>query len=270
MASLTAADQTVSLSMLNKGETVAVALSGTYAATTVLQREVGSLGSGQWEDLKSWSTANATVAFSWITQRERENLRLTVRAFTSGTIVATLTDATDQEVQSWKNLQGQTLMRLTEKGLELSGALRQLASPAGPGGSGIYSITASVTLTREDHAGKLGMFDVAGGATVTLPAATGTGDKYRFRVKTTLTSSGIIKVANSTDVIKGVVAISTDVAGITMLATGTDDTVTMNGSTTGGLAGSYVELEDFASGFWGISGGLVSTGAEATPFSATV
>lgn len=48
------------------------------------------------------------------------------------------------------------------------------------------------------------------------------------------------------------------------------DTITMSGSTTGGVRGSMVELQDVASGIWMVRGSLVSTGAEATPFSAAV
>jgi hypothetical protein len=44
----------------------------------------------------------------------------------------------------------------------------------------------------------------------------------------------------------------------------------MSGSTTGGVRGSLVELQDVASGIWMVRGSLVSTGSEATPFSAAV
>ena len=44
------------------GENVTVSISGTYAMTLELQREVGSPSSGAWERvLGPWSTANATV-----------------------------------------------------------------------------------------------------------------------------------------------------------------------------------------------------------------
>ena len=39
------------------------------------------------------------------------------------------------------------------------------------------------------------------------------------------------------------------------------------GLTTGGVKGSYVDLQDVASATWLVSGRLVSTGVEATPFS---
>lgn len=132
------------------------------------------------------------------------------------------------------------------------------------------TLTGTTTLTKDNHGGTIIVHNAAGGGTLTLPASNGDGQKIKVVVHTTVTSSLIIAVANATDVIRGGVAISTDVAGITMLAGGTDDTITMNGSTTGGLAGSTVTLTDYKAGFWLVEGFLVSTGSEATPFSATI
>lgn len=131
--------------------------------------------------------------------------------------------------------------------------------------------TAAVTLNRRAHANTTVIMNSATGFIVTLPAALGYNDVYTIYVKTTVSSGNhVIQVANATDVMNGGVAISTDIAGITMLASATSDTITMNGSTTGGLAGSVVTLIDAAAGFWQVTGFLVSTGAEATPWSAAV
>jgi hypothetical protein len=65
------------------------------------------------------------------------------------------------------------------------------------------------------------------------------------------------------------VAIATDIAGVTCPTTATSDKITMNGSTSGGLAGSFLRLVDAKAGQWMVTGTLVSSGAEATPFSAT-
>lgn len=133
------------------------------------------------------------------------------------------------------------------------------------------TVTAATTLTRGRHGNLVVVLDSATGRTITMPASTGSGDVYTIYVKTTVSSgSHVIQVANSTDVMNGGVAISTDIAGVTMLAAATSDTITMNGSTTGGLAGSQVTLTDVVAGFWMVSGFLVSTGAEATPWSAAV
>jgi hypothetical protein len=131
--------------------------------------------------------------------------------------------------------------------------------------------TAALSLKRNVHAGAVVVLDNATGKTITLPASAGTGDVYTVYIKTTVSSgSHVIQVANSTDVMNGGVSISTDVAGITMQASATSDTITMSGSTTGGIAGSWVRFVDVATGFWMVEGFLVSSGAEATPWSAAV
>jgi len=48
------------------------------------------------------------------------------------------------------------------------------------------------------------------------------------------------------------------------------DTITMNGSTTGGLAGGLFTFVDLATNLYAVQGSLIATGAEATPFSAAV
>lgn len=132
---------------------------------------------------------------------------------------------------------------------------------------------AAVALTRNVHAGAPVLLDRAAGVTVTLPAATGSGDTYSVVVKTTVTSNNhIIKVANATDVMQGFVASATATtgAGTHEAATSTDDTITMNGTTTGGVAGSAVSLTDVAPGIWQVAGQLVGSGTLASPLSASV
>lgn len=131
------------------------------------------------------------------------------------------------------------------------------------------AVTASATLRRDVHAGTVVVVSAAAGLTLSLPAATGKGDKYTVFVNTTVTSNAVIIAANGTDIIQGAVGVSTDAAGVVILAIATADYITMNGSTTGGVKGSWVELIDVATGVWQVGGMLVSTGAEATPFAAT-
>jgi len=140
-------------------------------------------------------------------------------------------------------------------------------------GTGVNStVTAStLTVTQADYNGQTIGLSRAAGITVTLPAATGTNAVYRFLVTTTVTSNSYkIQVANATDVISGAL----NVAGTTGTPFGTlpaSDTITMNGTTTGGVAGSYVEIIDVATGIFVITaGGLIGSGTVATPFSAAV
>lgn len=133
--------------------------------------------------------------------------------------------------------------------------------------------SATVTLDATTHGGKIITLNRAAGIAVTLPAATGSGTLYRLYVGTSITSnSTTIKVANSSDTMIGNV-LSTLAAGGTTFgesAGGTDDTITMNGSTTGGLIGSWIEIQDFATNLWYVEAWLAGSGTLASTLSATV
>lgn len=136
---------------------------------------------------------------------------------------------------------------------------------------GVIELTAStLSLTAGGHSGQTVVSNLAAAQTITLPAASGSGNIYRIFVKTTKTGNLVIQAASASDVMNGVLGVATDAGGVNIPTAATSDTITMNGSTTGGVQGSYVELQDVASGVWRVSGALVSTGAEATPFSAAV
>lgn len=139
-----------------------------------------------------------------------------------------------------------------------------------------YRIIVNVQLTEQDHAGRLGIFDIAAGVTVTLPRATGSGAIYRFAVKTTVTSvNDIIKVSNTDDLMIGKITSSlvgtpTTVNGWQSVLASAFDTITLNGTTTGGIAGDYIEITDVAEGFFIVAGETFQSAGGATPFSATV
>lgn len=133
---------------------------------------------------------------------------------------------------------------------------------------------AAHTITAEDHDGRTLLFDRAAGVTATLPAAIGSGAKFRFVIKTVATSnSHIVKVANATDVMVGFAHVAQD-AGDTSVTFETavdSDTITLNRTTTGSTQkGEWIELEDIAAGVWAVRMQVAATGTEATPFSATV
>lgn len=135
----------------------------------------------------------------------------------------------------------------------------------------------TLSATVASHAGKTVLLDTAAGSVVTLPAATGTGAVFTFVVSVTATSnSHIVKVADSTDLIHGFIDIL-DLDGTTISgykANGTDhDTVTMNRTTTGGVIGDVLQVQDIALNTYVILRGKLTcvTGSNpATPFSATV
>lgn len=136
---------------------------------------------------------------------------------------------------------------------------------------GVVAVTASTTLRADAHGGVTTVLNAAAGLTITLPAATGSGVTFDLFVGTTVTSNSyVVRVASASDVIQGGLGVTTDAAGVVIPTAAASDTITMNGSTTGGLKGSNLRLQDVASGVWSVSGVLVSTGVEATPFSAAV
>jgi hypothetical protein len=137
----------------------------------------------------------------------------------------------------------------------------------------VSATAATLTATAASHAGRTVLLDRAAGQAVTLPAATGTGNSYKFFVKTTITSnSTTIKVADATDVMAGVaiVANDSDASASIFETASTTDTITFDGTTTGGILGATVELQDVATNLWSVRVIGAATGSEATPFSATV
>jgi hypothetical protein len=134
----------------------------------------------------------------------------------------------------------------------------------------VTTLTASTTL-NPFFAGTTIVLSAAAGMTVTLPAATGSGASYEIVVGTNLSSGDyVIEVASAADIMAGTVDVASAIDGVTCPTTSTSDTITMNGSTKGGIIGSRVVLTDMKAGIWSVSGGLVSSSTEATPFSADV
>ena len=135
------------------------------------------------------------------------------------------------------------------------------------------SLTASTTLSNKRHGDGGVVVNAAAGLTMTLPAASGSGVKFDIVIGTTVTSNSVIlQVANSTDIMTGNVMSAAD-SGSSVNgweAGATDDTITLNGTTTGGVKGDYITIRDVASGVWNVRMVSSSTGTEATPFSSAV
>lgn len=139
---------------------------------------------------------------------------------------------------------------------------------------GSISVTSSTVTINTNYVGVPILLNRAAGITATLPAASGSGNEYRFIVGTTVTSnSDIIKVANATDVMCGYALLGQDAADTSVFfeVGATDDTITLNGTTTGGAAiGDWIEVEDISATGWAVRGMVTQSGTEATPFSDTV
>ncbi len=82
MTDFTAAGNTLELFVPDKGETIHVAISGTYVMVIDLQIELGSKGSGAWQNIKRFNTTNGTESFDYVTKSIGENLRLFLRTDT--------------------------------------------------------------------------------------------------------------------------------------------------------------------------------------------
>lgn len=137
---------------------------------------------------------------------------------------------------------------------------------------GAVTITsATLTVTADAYAGNRIILNRAAGIAVTLPAATGTGISYEFIMLVDASGAHTIKVANATDVMMGVAYLGNDAAGASCFYTAdTSDTISLNGSTTGGYKGARIIVDDIAAGFWAVNVLSEASGTEATPFSATV
>lgn len=136
----------------------------------------------------------------------------------------------------------------------------------------LYNVTGtSIALNPVDDS-KVITLNKADGQAITLPAAIGSGIRFDIVVGTTITSvSTTIKVIGD-DIMAGFAILGID-SGDTcsFFATAADtDTITMDGSTTGGIAGARVKLTDIAANTWAVEMISDASGTEATPFSATV
>ncbi len=125
----------------------------------------------------------------------------------------------------------------------------------------IVTLVASGAISLATHEGKTLLLGEVGGnalCAMTLPAATGSGAKYRFIVSVVNTSTYTI-TADGTDEFRGeVVAHDRDVTDGTLLHcfsafTGAN-IITLNGGTTGGQIGDIIEIEDILAGFWHVRG----------------
>jgi hypothetical protein len=265
MASLTGVGDELILAVQDKGETVGISLSGTYNMVVKFQLEQGGVGSGSWLTIKEYTEVNATVAEDYITKSYNERVKLIVTTDTSGTCVVTLTESSNLDVKTFKDRVGNALMTLTQRFTKIHGGIVRVGSGA------VVNTTVALALTEELHAGRIVTANHATGFAITLPEATGTGNVYTVFYGTTVGagSATIVAPSSSTSFLGGC-SISTDISGVSIICNAADDTVTMSGSTTGGVKGTHYVFTDVASGIFMVSGFICSTGSEADPFSAGV
>jgi len=159
-----------------------------------------------------------------------------------------------------------------------SGPVRSLAGFIGAGYSSVVSLTANTTITVASHAGKVLLCNDADGV-FTLPSIVVTeptdkgdpnqlcnlGAQFTFIVVTAATDMDI--TTDGTDkYVGGTYTGVTDATGKTFISGASNDVITMNGTTKGGLAGSIVRCTAIASAKYSIEGIILGSGTLVTPF----
>ena len=159
------------------------------------------------------------------------------------------------------------------------------------GPANVVDADSSVSLTVASHAGKIVHNDAAGAVTYTLPATNANSDSAvagpgadlnnlsnvgaKFTIVNSITKTGdlVVQVANATDVMTGTaIIVDTDTNDNTegFMTASTSDTITLNGSTTGGVTFAKVTCTAISSTQWKVDVESGCTGTPATPFSAAV
>jgi hypothetical protein len=160
-----------------------------------------------------------------------------------------------------------------------SGPVQSLAGFISAGSNSVVSLTADTTLTVAAHAGKILLTNDADGV-FTLPSIVTTtpsdptdpnqlnnlGATFTFVVVTAATDMDI--VTDGTDKFLGMVytGITTAATGKTWVSAAANDVITQNGTTKGGVAGSYIRVTAIASAQYFVEGMLLGSGTIATPF----
>jgi len=158
------------------------------------------------------------------------------------------------------------------------------------GPASIVSITSSTTLTPEDHGGRIISVggSLASAVTLTLatisaatnPTTSGPGQDpntlnnqgvvYTIWVPTTISTSSLKIGTDGTDKFIGSITmndVDTDGAALVgFSAAAANDFINLNGTTTGGVAGSWVQIFALAALKYAVTGTVLGTGTVATPF----
>jgi len=190
MASFTAVNDSLELSVPAKGEDVSINISGTYAMTILFQIEVGSPGSGAWQTLNTYSTANATVAATYTTKSPNEKVRLFVSVDTSGTAIALLTDASTINFPEAdiRDTNGNLLLSFDQDGMVLP--------TSGPRINGIPVADANRAVIFEDFLGTWLKSDAGPADLWSSTAGSGTANAAAVTVAASLNGEVTIKSAS--------------------------------------------------------------------------
>jgi hypothetical protein len=169
------------------------------------------------------------------------------------------------------------------------GPVRSLGGIYQQGPSTIVEITSSTTLNPVAHAGRIISVGgtLAADVTLTLPAintsanasssgpgndpntANNEGVVYTIWVPTTIATSSLKIGTDGTDKFVGtILGVDTDSSNalVAYTAGASDDFINFNGGTTGGVAGSWVQIVAIAANKYMVNGIALGSGSVATPF----
>jgi hypothetical protein len=169
------------------------------------------------------------------------------------------------------------------------GPIRSLGGIFQQGAGSVITITASATLNPTDHGGRILAVggSLAANVVLTLPTINTTassasagpgydpntpnnlGVTYTIWVPTTISTSSLKIGTDGTDKYVGyVLSIDSDTTDATrgFGAAATNDFINFNGSTTGGIAGTWVQIVALAALKYMVTGVAVGSGTVATPF----
>tara|TARA_Y100000004_G_C8873650_1_gene394448 strand:- start:476 stop:982 length:507 start_codon:yes stop_codon:yes gene_type:complete len=159
-----------------------------------------------------------------------------------------------------------------------SGPVRSLAGFISAGNANVVSLTADTTLTVDSHAGKVLLCNDADGK-FTLPSIVATapgadddpnqlnnlGATFTFVVVTAATDVDI-KTDGTDKFVGGLYTGVNNATGKTFISGASNDVITLNGTTKGGLAGSIITVTAIASAKYAVEGITLGSGTLVTPF----
>jgi len=169
------------------------------------------------------------------------------------------------------------------------GPVRSLGGIYQQGPATVVDITTSTTLSPEAHGGRIIAVggSLAAAVTLTLPAinvsansvtsgpgqdpstANNEGVVYTIWVPTTISTSALKIGTNGTDKFVGsLISVDTDSSGavVGFTAGASNDFINLNGTTTGGVAGTCIQIVAIAANKYMVKGQLLGSGIVATPF----
>ena len=169
------------------------------------------------------------------------------------------------------------------------GPVRSLGGFYQQGPASIVDITASTTLNPVAHGGRIISVggSLAANVVLTLPAintsansvTSGPGQDpntlnnegvtYTIWVPTTISTSSLKIGTNGTDKFVGsVISVDTDTSGavVGFTAASSNDFINLNGTTTGGVAGTWIQIVAVAANKYVVTGVVNGSGTVATPF----